>query len=152
MERTAKIEKLRGLLEPAVESQGAFLVDLSLKGEGKRQLLEVFCDTESGITINDCAEISRQVLPIIEASGILSESFRLDVSSPGVGVPLKDRRQYKSNIGRGMSVKYLDAGVTKEADGDLAGLTDDRITLKTETASIELGFDSIVEARVKIRW
>ncbi len=143
---------MRGLLDPAVQNQGAFLVDLSLKGEGKRQLLEVFCDTERGITINECAEISRQVLPLLETSGILGESFRLDVSSPGVGVPLKDRRQYKSNIGRGMSVKYLEAGETRQAEGDLTGLTDDKITLRTETASIELGFDSIIEARVKIRW
>jgi ribosome maturation factor RimP len=152
MEKEEKIEKLRTLLDPAVQNRGAFLVDLAIKGDGRRQLLEVFCETERGITIGECAEISREVLPLVETSGILGESFRLDVSSPGVGEPLKDRRQYKSNIGRGMSVKYTDAGETKQVEGDLVSLTDGEITLKTETASIELGFDSIMEARVKLRW
>ncbi|HQT92728.1 MAG TPA: hypothetical protein PL001_11960 [Candidatus Kryptobacter bacterium] len=143
---------MRALLGPAVQDHGAFLVDLAVKGEGKRQLLEVFCETEQGITISQCSGISRGILPILETSGILGESFRLDVSSPGVGEPLKDKRQYRSNMGRLMSVKYLEAGETKEAEGDLAGLTEEKITLRAGTASIELRFDSIVEARVKIRW
>lgn len=152
MEKAEKIERLRVLLEAPLENHGAFLLDLALKGEGRRQLLEVFCDTDTGINIAQCAEISREILPIIEASGILGEDFRLDVSSPGVGVPLKDKRQYKSNIGRRMSVKYREGENLKEAEGELTNLTEDGITLKTETASIGLGFDSITEARVKIRW
>jgi ribosome maturation factor RimP len=152
MEKAEKIEKLRALLGPAVQDHGAFLVDLAVKGDGKRQLLEVFCETEKGITISQCAEISRGVLPILETSGILGESFRLDVSSPGVGEPLKDKRQYKSNMGRILAVKYREAGETKEAEGDLADLTEETIALRAGTASIQLSFDSIVEARVKIRW
>ncbi len=152
MDKAEKIEKLRRLVEPAVQAREAFLVDLNLRGDGRRQLLEIYCETESGIDISRCAAISRDVLPLIESSGILGESFRLDVSSPGVGTPLKDRRQYKSNIGRIMSVKYRDGQDVKETEGDLAGLTEEKITLRTQTASIELGFDSILEARVKIRW
>ncbi len=152
MEKAEKIERLGVLLEAPLENHGAFLVDLALKGEGRRQLLEIFCDTETGIKISQCAEISREIFPIIEASGIMGEDFRLDVSSPGVGVPLKDKRQYKSNIGRKMSVKYREGENLREAEGELTNLTEDRITLKTETVSIELRFDLITEARVKTRW
>ncbi len=115
-------------------------------------MLEVFCETEKGITVSECAGISREVLPLVESSGILGDSFRLDVSSPGVGTPLKDRRQYKSNVGRIMSVKYREDAEVRETEGDLVGVTEDCITLRRGTASLELGFDSIVEARVKIRW
>ncbi len=140
------------MLEPVVQGKEAFVVDINLQGEGRRQLLELFCETEKGITISQCAEISREVLPFIESSGILGESFRLDVSSPGVGAPLKDKRQYTSNVGRLMSVKYRDGEEVKEAEGDLVQFAEDRIFLKTKTASLELGIDSILEARVKIRW
>ncbi len=143
---------MKTLLSPAIERQGAFLVELAIKGDSKRELLEVFCDTEKGITINQCAEISREILPLVDASQILGGNFRLEVSSPGVGVPLRDRRQYKSNMGRLMSVKYRDGSEVKDIEGDLTDLTDETIVLKTETASVELGFDSIIEARAKIRW
>jgi ribosome maturation factor RimP len=152
MENIEKIEKLRQLLEPVAQGKSAFIVDITLRGEGRHQLLDLFCETDTGITISQCAEISREVLPLIESSGILGESFRLDVSSPGVGTPLRDRRQYRSNVGRLMSVKYRDGEEVKEAEGDLVEFTEDRIFLKTRTASMELGFDSILEARVKIRW
>lgn len=140
------------MLEPVVQSHSAFIVDMDVRGEGRRQILEVFCETEKGITVSQCAEISREVLPAVETSGIIGDNFRLDVSSPGVGVPLKDKRQYRSNFGRIMSVRYREGESVAEAEGDLVDLTDEKITLKTETASIELGFDSILEARVKIRW
>ncbi len=143
---------MKTLLSPAIERQGAFLVELAIKGDSKRELLEVFCDTEKGITINQCAEISREILPLVDASQILGGNFRLEVSSPGVGVPLRDRRQYKSNMGRLMSVKFRDGSEVKDIEGDLTDLTDETIVLKTETASVELGFDSIIEARAKIRW
>ncbi|MCL4538188.1 MAG: hypothetical protein M1378_01065 [Bacteroidetes bacterium] len=152
MEKTEKIRELKALLSPAIERQGAFLVELAIKGDSKRELLEVFCDTEKGITINQCAEISREILPLVDASQILGGNFRLEVSSPGVGVPLRDRRQYKSNMGRLMSVKFRDGSEVKDIEGDLTDLTDETIVLKTETASVELGFDSIIEARAKIRW
>ncbi|MCL5020703.1 MAG: hypothetical protein M1339_03375 [Bacteroidetes bacterium] len=152
MDKTEKTEKLRALLEHVIESHGSFMVDISVRGEGRRQLLELFCETDKGITVSECAEISRGVLPIVEASGILGDSFRLEVSSPGVGVPLKNRRQYRSNIGRSMSVTYREGEEVRNAEGDLVGLTEDKITLRTDTASIELAFDSILEARVKIRW
>ena len=152
MDKTEKKEKLRALLEPLVEGRGAFMVDIDVRGEGNRQLLEVFCETDKGITVGECAEISRGILPAVESSGILGNGFRLDVSSPGVGFPLKNRRQYKSNIGRLMSVTYREGEEVRNTEGDLAGVTEQAITLTTNAASIELRFDSILEARVKIRW
>ncbi|MCL4510173.1 MAG: hypothetical protein M1470_03805 [Bacteroidetes bacterium] len=158
MEKSEKIEKLKALLIPAIENHSAFLVDIALKDEGRKQLVEVFCETEKGITINQCADISREILPLIDSSEVLGDNFRLEVSSPGVGVPLIDRRQYKSNVGRLMSVKYRDGAEIKQAEGDLTELNEEKIVLstgsfgKTEATSMELGFDSIIEARVKIRW
>jgi ribosome maturation factor RimP len=152
MEKSEKIDRLKGLLSPVIGNHGAFLVDLSLKGDARRELLEVFCETEKGITIDQCAEISGEILPLIDSSRVLGETFRLEVSSPGVGAPLKDKRQYRANIGRLMVVKYRDGTDVKQTEGDLAELTDDKIILKTEMASVEIGFDSILESRVKIRW
>ncbi len=152
MEKTEKIESLKGLLKPAVENRGAFLVDISLKGDERRQLLEVFCETEGGITIEKCAEISREISPLIESSKIVGNNFWLEVSSPGIGVPFKDKRQFRRNKGKLMAVKYRDDLEVKQIEGDMIDVQDDKIVIETVTGSVEVLLDSIDEAEVKIRW
>jgi len=159
MEKREKIENLKTLLKPTVEDRGAFLVDISLKGDGRRDLIEVFCETEKGITINECATISREILPLIDSSKIVGDNFHLEVSSPGVGVPLKDKRQFKRNIGKLMSVRYYDSQnkpqdiiEVRQIEGDLVDFTEDEITITTESGPVKIGLGSIEEAVVKIRW
>ncbi len=152
MTKVEKINKLKGLLAPLVENHGAFMVDVNLRGEGNGQLIEVFCDEERGITIDKCAEISRSIMPALESSDALQGSFRLEVSSPGVGTPIKDRRQYKSNFGRLFSVECATDEGVKKIEGDLVELKENGIVLKSESGNVELDLSSIVEARVKIRW
>jgi len=152
MEKSEKIEKIKALLRPAVENHGAFLVDIALRGEGKREVLEVFCETDKGITIGQCAEISREIIPSVDLANIIGANFRLEVSSPGVGIPLKDKRQFGTNKGRPMSIEYRDGDEIKLVEGELGEVDDVKIVLKTEKAVMELGFDSIIEARVKLRW
>jgi ribosome maturation factor RimP len=152
MEKTEKIESLKGLLTPAIEKSGAFLVDVSLKGDQSRPLLEVFCETESGISVDKCAEISREILPLIDSSEILGGNFRLEVSSPGIGVSLKDKRQYKRNVGKLMSIKYRDGLEVKQIEGDMIDVRDETLLIKTESGTVEVRFDSVDEAIVRIRW
>ncbi len=152
MEKSEKIEKLKGLLKSAIENRGAFLVDVSLKGDARRELIEVYCETEKGITIDECAGISREILPLVDSSKVVGDNFRLEVSSPGVGVPLKHKRQFKRNIGKLMSVKYHDGLEGRQIEGDMIDLTDEEITIAAGTGPVKVGFDSIEEAVVKIRW
>jgi ribosome maturation factor RimP len=152
MERTEKIESLKDLLKPAIENHGAFLVDVSLKGDQNHPLLEVFCETESGISIDKCAEISREILPLIVSSETIGDNFRLEVSSPGIGVPLKDKRQFKRNMGKLMSIKYREGLETKQIEGNMVDVTEERVMIETAKGPVEVGFGSIDEAIVKIRW
>jgi ribosome maturation factor RimP len=152
MEKTEKIESLKALLRPVIENQGAFLVDISLRGDPRRPLMEVYCETENGISIEKCSEISREILPLIDSSKVVGDNFRLEVSSPGVGVPLKDRRQFKRNIGKLMSVKYRDGLEMKQVEGDVVDVKEEKVVIGTPKSPIEIEFDSIDEAIVKIRW
>jgi len=152
MEKAEKIVKLRELLAPVIESHGAFLVDVNVRSDGKREQLEVFCETDTGITIDECAKISREILPVLDGASIFGNNLRIDVSSPGIGSPIRERRQYKRNIGKLVSVRFRDADEVREVEGELTGLSDDGIVVKGPAGQIEIGFNSIVEARVKIRW
>ncbi|MGO9481448.1 MAG: ribosome maturation factor RimP [Candidatus Kryptoniota bacterium] len=152
MEKSEKIERLKALLSPVIGNRGAFLVDVSLKGDARRELIEVYCETENGITIDECAGISREILPLVDSSKIVGNDFRLEVSSPGVGIPLKDKRQFRRNIGKLMSVKYHDGFGVKQIEGDLTDLTDQEITIAAGNGLVKVDLGAIEEAVVKIRW
>jgi len=134
--------------------ENCFFVDA--KGSGKK--LEVFVDKDGGISYDVCRLLSRHLESIFDEDKRYGESYILDVSSPGVGSPLKLSRQYRNNVGRTIAVKTAEAkleGILKEADED--GCTIE-YTLETkvdgkkkkEIINHKLNYVDIIEAKIKI--
>jgi ribosome maturation factor RimP len=128
MDQTEEIRKLaESMLAP-----GQFIVDVTVSarnGPGKVLLL---VDADQGITIDDCAEISRQLSKSLDDSSLLTDNYLLEVSTPGVDHPLRLKRQYVKNIGRKLRVKQ---GDDKVLEGKLIEVNDERIVLTQETGS-----------------
>ncbi|CUS84738.1 ribosome maturation factor RimP [Candidatus Kryptobacter tengchongensis] len=148
--------KLREIITPIVESSGAYLVDINLKGFGKKLTLEVFVDTDDGITVKKCEEISRRISDALDFHDLIPVSYRLEVSSPGVGNPFKVKRQYFTNIGRFVRVKYVDelSGQVREVLGQLIMAGDETIEIKIENDEnlLVLKYNQIIEAKTEIVW
>lgn len=148
--------KLREIITPIVESSGAYLVDINLKGFGKKLTLEVFVDTDDGITVKKCEEISRRISDALDFHDLIPVSYRLEVSSPGVGNPFKVKRQYFTNIGRFVRVKYVDelSGQVREVLGQLIMAGDETIEIKIEDDEnlLVLKYNQIIEAKTEIVW
>ncbi len=114
-------ERITRLLEEnfAAEEDLAdcFTVDVELK---PTQKLYVFVDSDSGMTTEKCRRISRFLESHLDTNGWLGEKYLLEVSSPGIGRPLKFLRQYRNNLGRTLDVTLNDkthqAGILKAAD------------------------------------
>jgi ribosome maturation factor RimP len=130
-----------------------FLVEIKMLLNNK---LIIHVDGDEGISIQDCAAISRHVGFHLEEENVLEKAYNLEVSSPGVGEPLKLKRQYNKNVGRLLSVKLAD-GIVKE--GKLLSLTDNEITIeenvkekgkKAYLAETTISFDQIIETKVLI--
>lgn len=125
MELEARIE---ALLEEKFASEAdladCFTVDVELK-PGNRLL--VFIDSDSGITFEKCRKVSRYLETHIDAQGWLGEKYALEVSSPGIGRPLRFPRQYRNNIGRTIQVTLPDKSVSK---GMLIEADDEQFTLE----------------------
>ncbi len=146
--------KLREIIVPIVENSGAYLVDINLKGVGKRLAVEVLVDTDDGITIKKCEEISKQISDALDFYDPIPGSYRLEVSSPGVGNPFKVKRQYFTNIGRFLRVKYIDKtlGQTLEVFGQLVSAGEENIELKVGDKTVVLKYNQIIEAKTEIVW
>lgn len=145
------ILKIKEIVEPVVDGLGAFLVDVVVRGDRRGAVLELYVDTDAGITIDECAEINRRILPLLESTALLPELSRVEVSSPGVDRPLKFMRQYPRNIGRIVDVKYRAGEIERAMHGYLEDVDDSLIVVKTaEGDRVEVPFDAIIETKVEV--
>lgn len=124
MAQDTTIQVIEQLLQELLEAD-VFLVDIKVKPTNN---FKVFLDADSGLSIDKCIKINRALYKKMEEMGLYPDGdFSLEVSSPGIGEPLKLLRQYHKNIGRLVEV-VLNDGTKKE--GRLVAATDTAITLE----------------------
>lgn len=100
----------------------------------KSQKLEIYIDTDDGVTLGECQKISREMQTVLDESDLVPENYVLDVSSPGIERPLKLRRQYTKNIGRIILIE-LAAGTGET--GRLEKVDDEGLTIRPEKKGIK---------------
>ena len=145
--------KIGELILPVLESRSAFLVDVQIRGERGTKIIQVFVETDSGVTIEECADISRELDGLLGPGGIVDGAYSLEVSSPGIDKPLKLLRQYRKNIGRTYTVLYKkDAGAVTLV-GRLTDVSEDRLTFLPEKGDPQtLTFSQIIESKEEMPW
>lgn len=145
---------LLGPLEECVEKHGAHLIDLIVRGDKGKQVVEVFVDNEEGVTAELCAEISRSMIQTIDAARILPGTYRLDVSSPGIERPLKFPWQYRKHVGRPVTVNVRSESGARQEKGTLIACNPAEIVLQSAKAKVQMtiAVNEIIEFRVNSPW
>jgi ribosome maturation factor RimP len=145
--------EIRKLAEGNLVDAGHFVVDVTLS-KGKPRKLLITVDGDNGISIDDCAELSRRVSEALDNTNLIADAFVLEVSTPGLDQPLKSTRQYVKNIGRNVRVRTKD----KTIEGKLNTVNDQQIELlqlsgtgkKKEEKSITITFQEIEKTIVLV--
>lgn len=119
-------QKVEQWLEAKMKEEELFLVDVRLL-PGNR--LQVFIDSNGGITIDKCAEVSRFLETFLDSEKILGENYNLEISSPGIDQPFKVLKQYLKNIGKKVDV-LLNNGIKKR--GTLLSADENKILLEEQ--------------------
>ncbi|ACF12936.1 protein of unknown function DUF150 [Chloroherpeton thalassium ATCC 35110] len=132
--------------DPDGNEHEVFLVDIEVHSNKTIDIIEVFADTDSGISVENCKFLSKHISAELDASeemqALLPRHFKLVVSSPGLSRPLTMNRQYKKNIGRLMQVTY------QNADGEIKTIDGRFISLEEEAeASITLDITKIQKSK-----
>ncbi len=146
-------QKIEQLLEPLLENDKFFIVDIKVSLSKVHSKVTILLDSDEGIKIDECTAISRQLGTDIDE--MMPEKYTLEVSSPGVDFPLKSERMYRKNIGRNLKVVFKDG---KEVKGSLEAVDLAQITLiedkkrkkNEEIIPIQIPFDNIKESQVII--
>lgn len=147
------IEQIKVIVEPILQQQNAFLIDVSIRLGHTRRTVQIFVDTDTGITVNECAQLSREISSVLNEANIIESAYDLEVSSPGLDRSLKNIRQYPRNVGRTFHVKYRDGDELRSFEGVLEAIEGNTVIYKLandERCSIQ--FENIVESIVQLPW
>ena len=97
--------KVEGLIKPILDEMDYELVDIEYLTERGRWVLRVYVDKEGGVTLDDCARVSREIDDLIEVKDIVRHEYVLEVSSPGLNRPLKRERDFLWARGKKVKIK-----------------------------------------------
>ena len=129
-------QKTEELILPIVEGNGFELVDVEYVKEAGTWYLRAYIDKEGGIAVDDCEVISRKLSDWLDKEDFIDDSYILEVSSPGLGRPLKKEKDYVRSMGREVEVRlYKAIDRQKEFTGTLSAYDDKTVTLTMEDGS-----------------
>ena len=142
------------VLTPVVEAQGFFLEDVDLRAVGRRLVLRILVDTESGVNLDDVANASRLISDVMdEKDPFDDEPYTLEVSSPGVDRPLTMPRHWTRNLGRLVVVTLTNS---KQLTGRILSIDDGAVVLefdnKGRKSTQQIALADIAKAVVQIEF
>jgi ribosome maturation factor RimP len=137
---------LENVMEPAVTGLGYELVDVQASNGGR--MLRLFIDKPGGITVEDCATVSRHLTRLLAVEGIDYE--RLEVSSPGLDRPLRKGADFARFAGHKAEVRMRtpDATGRRRFVGVLRGAQDGQVEMELEGHKVELAIEDVERARL----
>lgn len=146
-------QQTENLLEPIVTGFGFELVDVEYVKEAGTWYLRAYIDKPGGITVDDCEAVSRKFSDILDEKDYIEDTYIFEVSSPGLGRPLKKDKDFQRSLGEEVEVRtYRAIEKQKEFTGVLQAFDKDSVTivyeddttqtfLRSEIALIRLALD-----------
>lgn len=141
-------------LQPILEQGNYELVDVEFVKEAGNWYLRVYADKEGGITVDDCEIISRALSDILDEQDYIEESYILEVSSPGLGRPLKKEKDFIRSMGQEVEVHlYKAQNKQKVFEGILDGYDADSVTIVLEDGTkMQFARNDISLIRLAFDW
>ncbi|MFD2094874.1 ribosome maturation factor RimP [Corallincola platygyrae] len=146
----AKLEtQLTIMLEPAVEATGLELLGLELVRAGRQSVLRLYIDHENGITVDDCAEVSRQVSAVLDVEDPIAGEYNLEVSSPGMDRPLFKLPHYEEAVGQLVSLQtVLPINGRRKFKGALQAVNGDTLQLDVDGEETLIAFNNVRKGNI----
>ncbi|MBW5252351.1 ribosome maturation factor RimP [Streptomyces poriferorum] len=153
---TTQSERLRGLVEPLVSAEQLDLEEIEVSRAGRRRVLRIIVDSEEGVELDACADLSRAISAKLDETDAMGEDeYVLEVSSPGADRPLTEHRHYVRATGRLARLTLNEGGelVARILAVDEEGLDLEVPGVKgRKPTSRRIAFDEIARARVELEF
>ena len=138
------------LITPILDRMNFELGGVEYVKEGGTWYLRAYIDKEGGITVNDCEAVAREMNEILDREDFVEDSYVFEVSSPGLGRPLKKEKDYIRSMGREVEIRtYRAINREKEFYGILSAYDENTVTIKTEDGT-EMTFEKSDIALIRL--
>lgn len=136
-------------LEPHLEACGFELVEVEYLFQGGRPVLRIYLDREGGVTLDQCAEASRLIGPLLDTADFVDSAYVLEVSSPGIERPVRKPADFERFAGETVRVTtHASVAGRKRFKGAIGGLEDGMVRLAMDDDSVSIHLDNIKTAKL----
>ncbi|MBI3630419.1 MAG: ribosome maturation factor RimP [Candidatus Rokubacteria bacterium] len=150
MDEAERLSKIEEAMEPVLRGHGLDLVDVDWRREGRHHVLRFFVDKPGGATIDDCVRLSREAGDVLDVSGLIPESYDLEVSTPGLDRKLETDREFRWARGKTVRCRVRQpVGGRTEVRGRLVDVAPDHLTVQTESGPVEVPRQWLSKARLE---
>jgi ribosome maturation factor RimP len=139
-------QQLQELVLPLCEAQGLSLwgIDLLFGGGSKYKVVRIYVDTEEGVTVNQCAEFSRQLGLVLDVEEVIPGRYTLEVSSPGLERPFFRADQLPPYVGEPVRLQlHVPREGRKKFSGTLLSVRGESFVLGTEAGEFEFQWTEV---------
>ena len=135
------------------EEEFIYLVEFKMTKEENKNLIEVFIDTDEGVTLDQCSRFSKKFAAILEEKDLFGEEqYVIEVSSPGLTSPILKLRQYVKAIGKELEITFEKDSESVSKVMTLTKVDDDELTLESKKDKETIKFENIVKATYHLKW
>ena len=143
-------KRLAGLIQPVLAAVGMDLESARVTVAGKRRLVRVVVDADGGVSLDDAADVSREISALLDASNVMGDvPYTLEVSSPGVDRPLLEPKHWRRAARRLVKVKVAGEGTI---EGRVLGADDDGVTLDVDGTRRRLEYGPLGPGRIQLEF
>lgn len=143
-------ENLKSRLEPLIENSGFELAELTAPVIGGRQVIRIYIYSPNGVTLDDCARVSRQVSDKLDTDDPVTGRYTLEVSSLGLNRPLITLRDFRRRVGEKIAVTYNNGNGRKTVQGLLEECDGSSIKIKTGETIVDIPVDANPRGKIVI--
>ena len=140
--------RIRSIVAPTVADEGCELVAVEVASADKGQTMRLFVDAPGGVTIDQCATISRALSPILDVEEPLTGSYRLEVSSPGIDRPVETPEDFVRFTGLRAKIRLIPGLERRRYTGTLLGVVNDHVQVEVDGETFDLSLNEIDRARL----
>lgn len=146
---SGKLTELEAMVVPIVEALGYRCWGIEYLSQGRHTLLRVYIDHDDGISVDACAEVSRQVSAVLDVEDPITGDYTLEVSSPGMDRPLFTLAQFAEHVGEQVKIRLrVPYEGRRNFQGVIRGVEGDEIILLVDEHEYLLPIDSIDKSNI----
>jgi ribosome maturation factor RimP len=143
------VRKLNELLRPLVEDLGYEFVGLEYNSSAKHSVLRIYIDHESGVGIEDCEVVSREVAALLDVKDPIRSQYNLEVSSPGLARPLFTAAHYREFVGHAAQINlFAPLDGRRKFSGQILSADEHAVTIEQDGSEVTLDIDNVFKAKL----